>query len=64
MEGWFIPPGVSFRPMPKSLPGLRRFLMVGQWVTPGGGLPSGPMSARPAIQSICRHDRVPFTPAA
>jgi phytoene dehydrogenase-like protein len=62
MEGWFIKPGIGFKALPKTLPGLRRFTMVGQWVMPGGGLPSGPMTARPAIQAICKQDRVPFTP--
>lgn len=62
MEGWFITPGTRFRPLPNSLPGLRQFMMVGQWIMPGGGLPSGPMTARPAIQAICKQDRVPFTP--
>jgi phytoene dehydrogenase-like protein len=62
MEGWFMPAGGSMRPLPKTLPGLRRFLMAGQWISPGGGLPSGPMTARPAIQAVCKQDRVPFTP--
>jgi phytoene dehydrogenase-like protein len=62
MEGWFLTPGGRFRPLPNALPGLRRFLMVGQWVMPGGGLPSGPMTARPAMQAICKQDRVPFSP--
>jgi phytoene dehydrogenase-like protein len=62
MEGWFISPGARFRPLPNTLPGLGRFMMVGQWIMPGGGLPSGPMTARPAIRAICRQDRVPFTP--
>jgi phytoene dehydrogenase-like protein len=62
MEGWFVAPGSGFRLLPNTLPGLRKFMMVGQWVMPGGGLPSGPMTARPAIQAICKHDRVPFTP--
>lgn len=62
MEGWWVAPGSSFRQLPNTLPGLRRFMMVGQWVMPGGGLPSGPMTARPAIQAICKHDHVPFTP--
>ena len=62
MEGWFLTPGGRFRPLPNRLPGLRRFLMVGQWVMPGGGLPSGPMTARAALQAICKHDRVPFAP--
>jgi phytoene dehydrogenase-like protein len=60
MEGWLVAPGDSFKPLPNTLPGLRQFVMVGQWVMPGGGLPSGPMTARPAVKFICRHDRVPF----
>ncbi|HTW82110.1 MAG TPA: NAD(P)/FAD-dependent oxidoreductase [Terracidiphilus sp.] len=60
MEGWLPEPGSGFRPLPNTLPGLDRFIMVGQWVMPGGGLPSGLMTARPAIKTICKHDRVPF----
>jgi phytoene dehydrogenase-like protein len=60
MEGWLVGPGQGFRPFPNTLPGLRQFMMVGQWVMPGGGLPSGPMTARPALKAICRHDHVPF----
>lgn len=62
MEGWLPVPSTGFRPLPNQLPGLRRFRMVGQWVLPGGGLPCGPITARPALQEICREDRVPFTP--
>jgi phytoene dehydrogenase-like protein len=64
MEGWLPAPGSGFRPYPNRLPGLEKFLMVGQWVMSGGGLPSGPMTARPAVREICRQDHVPFTPAA
>ena len=60
MEGWLMEPGQGFRPLPNTLPGLRRFVMVGQWVMPGGGLPSGPMTARPAVKAMCRQDGVPF----
>jgi len=60
MEGWLVEPGASFKPFPNTLPGLSRFYMVGQWVMPGGGLPSGPMTAKPAIKAICKHDQVPF----
>jgi phytoene dehydrogenase-like protein len=60
MEGWLVEPGESFRPLPNTLPGLKQFVMVGQWVMPGGGLPSGPMTARPALKAICRHDHLPF----
>ena len=59
-EGWLIEPGDGFKPLPNILPGLKRFMMIGQWVMPGGGLPSGPMTARPAIKAICKQDHVPF----
>ena len=60
MEGWQIVPGASFKPFPNTLPGLNRFLMVGQWVMPGGGLPSGLLTAKIALKAICKQDRVPF----
>jgi phytoene dehydrogenase-like protein len=60
MEGWLPKPGTGFSPMRNTLAGLERFKMVGQWVMPGGGLPSGPMTARPAIKAICKHDHVLF----
>jgi phytoene dehydrogenase-like protein len=62
MEGWLLAPGVSVRPLPNTLPGLERFVMIGQWVMAGGGLPSGVMTARAALKSICHQDHVPFTP--
>lgn len=64
MEGWLVLPGEGFKPLPNTFPGLQRFVMVGQWVMPGGGLPSGPMTARSAVKLICRHDHVPFEPHA
>jgi len=60
MEGWLLTPATGFRPLPSTLPGLRRFRMAGQWVMPGGGLPSGLMTARAAILAACREDGVPF----
>ena len=59
-EGWLLEPGHGLKPLPNTLPGLDRFYMVGQWVMPGGGLPSGPLTARPAMKAICKRDRVPF----
>ncbi|MGZ3497487.1 MAG: phytoene desaturase family protein [Vulcanimicrobiaceae bacterium] len=59
-EGWLPTPSTGFKPLPNTLPGLRNFLMVGQWVAPGGGLPSGLMTARHAIRDICRLDRIAF----
>jgi phytoene dehydrogenase-like protein len=63
MEGWLLTPGTGFRPLQMALPGLRNFLMVGQWVMPGGGLPTGLMTARSAIQAVCKQDRVVFATA-
>jgi phytoene dehydrogenase-like protein len=60
MEGWLLTPASGFRQLPNTLPGLRHFMMAGQWVMPGGGLPSGLMTARSAVQAICRQDRKPF----
>jgi phytoene dehydrogenase-like protein len=64
MEGWLLTPDTGFRQLPNTLPGLQQFLMVGQWIMPGGGLPSGLMTARSAIGAICEQDRIPFAPAA
>ncbi len=47
-EGWLITPDNAYtmtRPMSQSLPGLKNFYMCGQWVEPGGGLPTSIMSA-------------------
>ena len=60
MEGWLLTPRSGYQQLPNTLPGLRQFLMVGQWVMPGGGLPSGLLTARSAIQAVCRQDRMPF----
>jgi phytoene dehydrogenase-like protein len=60
MEGWLLTPGTGFGAKRQTLPGLRRFLMVGQWVQRGGGLPAGLMTARSAIQAVCKQDRIPF----
>jgi phytoene dehydrogenase-like protein len=64
MEGWLLTPGMGFRPLPRTLPGLARFMMVGQWVMPGGGLPSGLMTARAAIQALCKQEGVAFVAGA
>ena len=62
MEGWLPTPGTSFTPLRNTLPRLQQFLMVGQWVMPGGGFPSGLMTGRSAIQAICKRDKIPFLP--
>jgi len=62
MEGFLPTPGSLLASRRQTLPGLGRLLRIGQWVSPGGGLPTGLMTARAALQSICRQDRVPFLP--
>jgi phytoene dehydrogenase-like protein len=59
-EGW-IPDGKSMLTMiNKELPGLKDFYMIGQWVAPGGGLPSGVMTGRDVTQIICKKDKKEF----
>jgi phytoene dehydrogenase-like protein len=63
-EGWLITPqnsDVMLHPMSQTLPDLKNFYMCGQWVEPGGGLPTAIMSAKRLIKKICREDRVKFT---
>ena len=62
-EGWLITPEnskVLMKPMSQIIPGLKNFYMCGQWVEPGGGLPTAIMSARRLVKSICREDRKGF----
>jgi phytoene dehydrogenase-like protein len=62
-EGWLITPenaNVLMKPMSQTLPGLSNFYMCGQWVEPGGGLPTGIMSGRRLIKAICREDKRKF----
>ncbi len=62
-EGWLITPqnaNVIIKPMSQTLPGLENFYMCGQWVEPGGGLPTSVMSARRLIKRICKEDSRKF----
>ncbi len=62
-EGWLITPsnaGVLMHPMSQSLPGLKNFYMCGQWVEPGGGLPTSIMSGRRLIKKLCGEDHRKF----
>lgn len=60
MEGWLMTPATGIRSLPSVLPGLRDFYMVGQWVSPGGGLPSGLMTGRAVSRKICRDHHRPW----
>jgi len=59
-EGWMPPPQNIMKPMSKTLPGLDNFYMVGQWVGPGGGLPTGLIHGREVIQTLCAQDGSQF----
>lgn len=63
-EGWLITPrnaNTMIKPMKQTLPGLQDFYMCGQWVEPGGGLPTGILSGRRLIKTICKEDKKKFT---
>ncbi len=62
IEGWVpVPRAGGMRlQMSKSLPGLSNFYMAGQWVEPGGGVPSAAVSGRNAVQLVCRDERRRF----
>jgi len=60
-EGWLITPDNAHtmtKPMSQTVPGLKNFYMCGQWVEPGGGLPTSIMSARRLMKKICREDKI------
>ena len=59
-EGWLITTKTFGMSMSKTLPGLKDCYMCGQWVEPGGGVPSAAMSARNLIQVICKADKKAF----
>jgi phytoene dehydrogenase-like protein len=57
-EGWIPTPG--FNSISKTLPGIKNFYHIGQWVEPGGGLPPAVYSGRMVTQSICLKDGKEF----
>jgi len=59
-EGWLPSPESMFGHIKKTLPGLAGFYMAGQWVEPGGGVPTALMSGRQVTQLICADERRPF----
>lgn len=59
-EGWMITTKTFMMRMSKTLPGLDNFYMAGQWVNPGGGMPTAAMSGNHTIQLICKQDKKKF----
>jgi phytoene dehydrogenase-like protein len=60
-EGFLTTPKTQRMNLRKTLPGLDHFYMAGQWVSPGGGLPSGVMTGRYVVQMLCKNDGKKFT---
>jgi phytoene dehydrogenase-like protein len=60
-EGWQFSAETFTGGMKKTLPGLDNFYMAGQWVNPGGGMPTAAMSGNQTIQLICNKDNRKFT---
>ena len=59
-EGWLLKKWKLNTHMKKTLAGLDNFYMVGQWVEPGGGMPTAVMSGRNVTQLICKNDNKGF----
>jgi phytoene dehydrogenase-like protein len=55
-EGFLPTPASVMTSIPKTLPGLTHFYMIGQWVQAGGGLPSGIMTGREVVLQLCKQD--------
>jgi phytoene dehydrogenase-like protein len=61
VEGWIVTKETGFDSLPKELPGLKDFYMAGQWVEPGGGVPSSFFSGRNVVQVISKKYRRRFS---
>ena len=52
-EGWIMNADAGFSSFERQLPGLDNFYMAGQWIEPGGGIPTAFMSGRNLAGIIC-----------
>jgi phytoene dehydrogenase-like protein len=59
-EGWMPNSTSFFGHVSKTLCGLSGFYMAGQWVEPGGGIPTAAMSGRHAVQLACADMQLTF----
>lgn len=59
-EGWFPMDASILAHVHKTLPGLDGFYMAGQWVEPGGGIPTVVVSGRQVVQLLCADEGRPF----
>ncbi len=63
IEGWLINRTNMLTQLRRTLPGLDGLYLAGQWLQPGGGLPTGAMQGKSVVQVICHRDRRPFVTA-
>ena len=56
MMGWMPTTKQMMKTLPRSLPGLNGFYMIGQWAQPGSGVPGCLMQGRHIVQILCHKD--------
>lgn len=59
-EGWLPTPETQKLKLERTLPDLKGFHLVGQWVEPGGGVPPALFGGRHLVQRLCREDQREF----
>ena len=59
-EGFQFTPKSIMARVPKTLPGLSNFYMAGQWVQPGGGVPTVLYCGAHVVQILCKKDGKKF----
>jgi phytoene desaturase len=59
-EGWRPTAAALFAHVDKTLPGLDGLYLAGQWVEPGGGVPTALLSGRQVVQILCQRSGRPF----
>jgi phytoene dehydrogenase-like protein len=59
-EGFAPTPSALMASLPKEVPGLGNCHMVGQWTSPGGGLPPAGLDGRNLAIKLCKKDNKPF----
>lgn len=60
-EGFAPTPETMKRRVPKEIPGLANFYMIGQWTEPGGGLPPAGLHGRSLASELCKRDGKKFS---
>ena len=60
-EGFMLTPERFSATIPRRLPGLKNFVMAGQWTAPGGGAVPSLLTGRHAAMIMCREDGKSFT---